>query len=448
MSSSIEKRIKDNNEITRALQACKEARRLWLTANDAADLSTVESLYKTALNAKVSTDFQIKGNVDSNKTKAKKRKLSHGASHKSFAALTPTDYRKAGERLSLLYCQSGRSKQAQKGLEYLGFECRLASNVLDYPTVSHKKSLSRKRSTNHKSSKAGARSSNNSPCVILDNFLHLHELQQLRSVFEDRQAPYWTSHAYEVEPPTPYFSYVMDVRGPHKQINQRYGFLGMLAQQMRNSPVLRAKFPDLAKTQFVEVWAHNRPHASGHQLHFDSDDEGRGGKIRNPVCSTILYLRDPKEDSSSSAIAGGPSLITNQRLASEQLATKGWLAHPKSLRLVAFDGGVLHGVIPGKGVKKGRRVTLMMAFWKNIQLRNEPSQGSARPFPRSSSIPEKYRDWVEGLTTTKVKVSVRRPESMAEEPPVPLSTVYETLDGEPWSAGYGMPDYEQVFQGF
>src|SRR4051812_969890 len=39
----------------------------------------------------------------------------------------------------------------------------------------------------------------------------------------------------------------------------------------------------------AEWWAHCRPHASGHQLHFDSDDEGRGG-VRNPSVSTVLYL--------------------------------------------------------------------------------------------------------------------------------------------------------------
>jgi hypothetical protein len=30
-------------------------------------------------------------------------------------------------------------------------------------------------------------------------------------------------------------------------------------------------------------------HPSGHQLHFDSENEGRGG-VRHPVASAVLYL--------------------------------------------------------------------------------------------------------------------------------------------------------------
>lgn len=41
-------------------------------------------------------------------------------------------------------------------------------------------------------------------------------------------------------------------------------------------------FPDVKEAKFVEWWAHRRPHSSGHQMHFDSDNEGRGG-VRNPI---------------------------------------------------------------------------------------------------------------------------------------------------------------------
>ena len=45
---------------------------------------------------------------------------------------------------------------------------------------------------------------------------------------------------------------------------------------------------------FAEWWVHTRPHNSGHQLHFDSDDEGvkRGvsGQPLHPHCSTVLCL--------------------------------------------------------------------------------------------------------------------------------------------------------------
>lgn len=47
---------------------------------------------------------------------------------------------------------------------------------------------------------------------------------------------------------------------------------------------------------------------------------------------------------------GGPTLVTTQRLTSKRLAEKGWIVHPRVNRVCIFDGGVLHGVIPGRGV--------------------------------------------------------------------------------------------------
>ena len=47
---------------------------------------------------------------------------------------------------------------------------------------------------------------------------------------------------------------------------------------------------------------------------------------------------------------GGPTLVTTQRLTSKRLADRGWIVHPRVNRVCMFDGGVLHGVIPGRGV--------------------------------------------------------------------------------------------------
>jgi hypothetical protein len=405
---------KSSSETAAALQRCQEARDRWLAATTEEDLDQVETLYKSALNATSS------GGGGSDRVGSSKRQRKH------YAELSPSEYRQAGERLSLLYCQSGRAAKAKKGLAYLEFECRLATEVLDYPfkTKQKKKKVTASTST--------------PPCMILDDFLHPTELKHLQGIFENPSASYWTEHKYRVEPPSPYFSFVMDLRSTAPK-----GFLGRLAHQIRQLPQLQAKFPQLAQTHFVELWAHNRPHASGHQLHFDSDDEGRGGDIRNPVCSTILYLTSDDKNAT-----GGPSLVTNQRLSSKHLATKGWLAHPKSRRLVVFDGSVLHGVIPGKGVNSGRRVTLMMAFWKHIQIRDEKSPGSARPFPSTANKKKKLPPWAAADLMDTAHVSKERPATLSEAPPIPLSTVYETLEGDPWKSQMGMPDYEQVFQGF
>ena len=53
--------------------------------------------------------------------------------------------------------------------------------------------------------------------------------------------------------------------------------------------IVVAHFPQAAEARFAEWWAHCRPHHTGHQLHFDSDDEGEGG-VRNPIITTVLFL--------------------------------------------------------------------------------------------------------------------------------------------------------------
>lgn len=181
--------------------------------------------------------------------------------------------------------------------------------------------------------------------------------------------------------------------------------------------------------------------------HFDSDDEGRGG-IRNPIISTILYLTDDNTiEGENAKAAGGPSLVTNQKLTDTRLATKGYLVHPKAKRLVVFDGRYLHGVVPGRGFQKGRRVTLMLAFWENIQIRHGVGPGSARPYPNKKN---KLPEWASQLLAFPLdeKKDLCEYESCVETDPIKLDTIYETLDGKSWKRGMGMPEYEQVFQGF
>ena len=68
--------------------------------------------------------------------------------------------------------------------------------------------------------------------------------------------------------------------------------------------------------------------------------------MRNPIVSTILYLEADDTANSNNMncrYSGGPSLVTNQKITDVRLATKGWMAHPRPRRLVAFDGRYLHG---------------------------------------------------------------------------------------------------------
>ena len=191
-------------------------------------------------------------------------------------------------------------------------------------------------------------------------------------------------------------------------------------------------------------WAHRRPHASGHQLHFDSDNEGRGG-VRNPLVSTVLYLSDEG--------CGGPTLVTDQHIDGDALAQTGWMAFPKENRLVIFDGAVLHGVIPGRGFVESSktRTTLMIALWDDIRIRTGDEPGAARPFPTGGKGgDEKIPEWCESLTGKLEKSKTKTAEGKVNVPElinsVQVNHVWTDLEDQ--EIGSSKPHYDKVFQGF
>jgi hypothetical protein len=374
--------------ITESMDLLARARELWLSPD--ADMQEVERLYRMVL-----ADKEIAH--------------PHVTSDNAFAV--------GYERLALILCQSGRSKEVSSILGSLGYTCRLSSLVLDYPSMLDSSTLP---TTTKQQSKVKP------PCRILDNFLTSDELKILQDVFLDTDASYWVDHNYQVEPPSPYFSYII----PLSKASDDFGFIGHVVLKCLHH--LKSKFPHLNKATTVEMWAHNRPHASGHQMHFDSDNEGMGG-VRNPVISTILFLTDG---------TGGPSLVTNQKLAHGQLATMGWLSSSKEKRLVAFDGQVLHGVVPGKGCSgPGRRVTLMFAFWKKIKVRE--GGGAAKAFSNDNAA------WAVSLKRDySVDTEHDETPGPTEVEPFEVKPIYESLNGEAWSRDMGFPEYDKVFQGF
>jgi hypothetical protein len=231
------------------LEASIAARRQWLSATSQSDLDEVERLYRWALSSKSTQDDD--DDDDDGPTK-KKRKRSGNC------GLSRSDYIQTGEKLALLLCQSGRSKKAKKGLAAMGFTCRLSRQVLDYPTTEVQ-------------SDGSTEEDKPPPCQIIDGFLTTMEVERLQSVFESPTASYWTLHNYAVEPPSPYFSYVIQLSEIDN--TDKFGFIGNLIQKVMMCPLLNAKFNKLQKTRYVEMWAHNRPHPSGHQMHFDSGEE-------------------------------------------------------------------------------------------------------------------------------------------------------------------------------
>lgn len=194
--------------------------------------------------------------------------------------------------------------------------------------------------------------------AVLDGALPLTTLSCVQAAFSP-DSPFWAQHQYSSCPPSPYFSYC------HSLSTDADSGMDQLIRLVQR--VVTPHFPEVAHAKCAEWWAHCRPHPHGHQLHFDSDNEGMDG-VRNPIVSTVLYLSEG---------VGGPTLMTNQHLEDTKLAARGWLAFPKLNRLVVFDGSYLHGVIPDRfqaleeGGGGGRRVTLMIAFWRH-HLRHHP----------------------------------------------------------------------------
>ncbi len=176
-------------------------------------------------------------------------------------------------------------------------------------------------------------------------------------VFKSPTASYWTHHQYAVEPPSPYFSYVI----PLERIRNgkdKFGFIRDLTRKITSCPLLNERFLKLqTNAKFVELWAHNRPRASGHHSFII---------IFVCVFQIVLFFRRSRSTlilmtkvevvfealsypqyyviagdialTRSETPPGGPSLVTNQKITNIRVATQGWLAHPRPKRLVALNG--------------------------------------------------------------------------------------------------------------
>jgi hypothetical protein len=343
--------------------------------------------------------------------------------------------RDARSRLALLYCQEGRDADAAAHMALLGARYRLARGVLRYPLLPDEGALG--------------------GCDVAhaeDGALPPSMLAHLRAALAP-DAPFWAAHAYHA-PATGYFSFVHPL-----QAAPSCAFEQVLAAVVARAVAWR---PQLAgRATAVEWWAHCRPHASGHQLHFDSDDEGAGPRgPRHPLVSTVLFL-------SPDGRVGGPTLVTPQRRAPDAaLAPAGWLLHPAGGRLGMFDGGVLHGVLPGRGPSPapgGRRVTLMVALWDAIDTRPPPSDGApgaARAFPQhgGGDVPPWAAALAGGAPRAEWAPAAAAAHAAACAAPAALTRVapvWEDCDeganaaaGAALAALPGIPHYGLCFQGF
>ncbi|KAK3238681.1 hypothetical protein CYMTET_51323 [Cymbomonas tetramitiformis] len=276
---------------------------------------------------------------------------------------------------------------------------------------------------------------------VLDKALSAQMLARLARAFAPRSA-FWSEHQYDAVGtggrPLGYFSYVHALAPTTSDT-----YMDTVIDEVYK--LACDKFEDMRHARYAEWWAHCRPHSSGHQMHFDSDDEGNCG-VRNPICSTVIYL--------TRAGLGGPTLVTDQTLASTRLAEKGWLCHPRYNRVCMFDGKLLHGVVPGRGPVEDpseRRVSLMIAFWRDIQVRgngdNDP--GAARSFPSASAT----YSWPRDLKQEPSTVTTEDPVEPTEVLLARGRPVWEDVDRKAngfmeLSKLLCVPSYALCFQGF
>lgn len=382
--------------------------------------------------------------------------------------------RAAKMELALLLCQEGRDDDARVVLSSAGFRYRLSRAALRYPADGDDDAdADAGRSAPPKKRRAmmlgagaegvpkggaeGALAAHAKYVRAFDGAVPAGALRHLRAAFGP-ESEFWTQHGYHREG-CGFFSYVHRLT-PRNADAGSAGVIGsnptaraspsstMDAVVRRVWTVAAAAFPAAAEATAAEWWAHCRPHAAGHQMHFDSDDEGKGGVIRHPICSAVVFVTGG---------VGGPTLVTNQTDASKRLADAGWLVGPREGRICVFDGDMLHGVLPGRGICPAnaddadesadpRRITLMIAFWRDVETRGSAGgdagsfpKGSARPFPNprayadepgcppGTSWPDLFHpDGLGALETEDDDEGWRRREVVA----TPVGAVWEDVDRE------------------
>ncbi|KAJ3348146.1 hypothetical protein HDU91_006632, partial [Kappamyces sp. JEL0680] len=156
------------------------------------------------------------------------------------------------EKLAFLYCQSRDDSEATELLASLDYSHRLSQHVLNY--AARDLPVFRKR---------------NEYARIYDRVWDEDVLQRMRNFLKPKSL-FWKEHGYNEYQSNGYFSYVFPLAGTEPSNLLEQVILSMFALLKRDFPV------ECSKIKVAEWWAHARPHSSGHQLHYDSENEGQG----------------------------------------------------------------------------------------------------------------------------------------------------------------------------
>lgn len=323
----------------------------------------------------------------------------------------------ANKALALALLQSGDSKAGEAIVrDWTDASVRLSDDVL----------LNYRQSVNAPSRAAAA---------IYDQVLPRPLFELLRVALGTK---FWSAHAYYDYRPRPFFSYAQPLHDESTAI-------GIVANKL--AALFSKRFPSLATARFIEWWAHRRPPGAGHQLHFDSDEEG-SRPLRHPIVSIVLFFDHN----------GGPTLLTSIRPNDRVLRLRdddhAVLIHPKPNRCLAFEGNIAHCVLPcPKRAPPGtRRLTLMIAFWDRLK-RIRTFRGAGGHSLAAVRFPN-YTEALRESWALPFYGPIPPPaSSLGSEPlPVPLppppTSIWVPLSDTASALQIPLPPYDRCFQGF
>ncbi|GBG28255.1 Hypothetical Protein FCC1311_044782 [Hondaea fermentalgiana] len=210
----------------------------------------------------------------------------------------------------------------------------------------------------------------------------------------------------------------------------------------------------------AEWWVHSRPSGRnlGHQLHFDTEENSLGGEnetILHPAVSSVVYL-------TGAATGAGPTVVFDQRVQDVTPGKRAFVSNPVDGSFLTFPGDRLHGVLPGRPPKPGKRtrqaetklrdptsephrLTLLVGFWtREVQkIGKRRRLGPCAPFPRAS----RGVDWPSEIDTIPLSDESKASTSGSSIVPLPVHRVPE---GQAWEAvppGPHPPQYETLPDG-
>ena len=180
----------------------------------------------------------------------------------------------------LLYCQEGMMMKALPLLLQQHYQWKLSQQVLSYMSEDSDDMVMKRRV-------AQLRAREDYPFVLgYDSVLPEEYLRRLQHIFRP-SSPFWSEHDYDFynncSRQVGYFSYIYDFRR-RPATNFIEQVIDIVFKKLTYELEGEAAFSENGVSELsclqalrneattAEWWVHSRPHSSGHQFHFDSDE--------------------------------------------------------------------------------------------------------------------------------------------------------------------------------